>query len=434
MQVTVESGEGLEKRLSVQLPAEQVSAEVDKKLQQLARTVRLDGFRPGKVPLRVIKQRFGQQVRQEVYGDMIQATFYEAAQQQALRPAGEPKIELRDDADDGGFGYTATFEVVPEVTLGDLSTLSVKRPSAEVSDADVDAMIDKLRAQRTTWNEVQRPAQDGDTVHIDFKGFIDGEAFEGGAAENVPLRLGSGAMVEGFEEGLVGAGAGDSRTLEVQFPEDYRAQHLAGKAATFEVTVNKVAEPVLPAVDAEFAKAFGVEDGSEETLRTEIRANMERELRQKLRSVAKERTLDALLAAHPLTIPKAMVQDEAKRLKQQTQAEMAQSGQGNVIDFPVSMFEPQAERRVALGLLIGEIIRGQELRVDAERVRSTVEDLASSYENPQEVVDYYLSDKNQRAAIENLVLEDQVVDWVLDQAQVEDEPQTFEALMEGGKA
>lgn len=433
MQVTVESGEGLEKRLSVELPAEQVSAAVDKKLQQLARTVRLDGFRPGKVPLRVIKQRFGQQVRQEVYGDMIQASFYEAAQQQDLRPAGEPKIELRDEAGEGGFRYTATFEVVPEVAVGDLSALSIKRPTAVVTDGDVDAMIEKLRAQRTTWNEVQRPAQDGDTVHIDFKGFIDGEAFEGGSAENVPLRLGSGAMIEGFEAGLVGASAGEARTLEVKFPDDYRATKLAGKAATFEVTVNSVAEPVLPAVDADFARAFGVEDGTEQTLRAEIRANMERELRQKLRNVTKERTLDALLAAHPLTIPKAMVNEEAKRLKQQTQAEMAQSGQGNAIDFPVSMFEPQAQRRVSLGLLIGEIIRGQELKVDPERVRGTVEELASSYENPQEVVEYYLGDKNQRAAIENLVLEDQVVDWVLGQVQVEDEPQTFEALMEGGK-
>ncbi|MFM1891484.1 MAG: trigger factor, partial [Pseudomonadota bacterium] len=263
MQVTVESGEGLEKRLSVELPAEQVSAAVDKKLQQLARSVRLDGFRPGKVPLRVIKQRFGQQVRQEVYGDIIQATFYEAAQQQDLRPAGEPKIELRDEAGEGGFGYTATFEVVPEVAVGDLSALSVKRPTAVVTDGDVDAMIEKLRAQRTTWNEVQRPAQDGDTVHIDFKGFIDGEAFEGGSAENVPLRLGSGAMIEGFEAGLVGASAGEARTLEVKFPDDYRATKLAGKAATFEVTVNSVAEPVLPAVDADFARAFGVEDGTE---------------------------------------------------------------------------------------------------------------------------------------------------------------------------
>lgn len=432
MQVTVESGEGLEKRLSVELPGDRVAAEVDKKLQQLARTVRMDGFRPGKVPMRVIKQRFGAQVRQEVYGDMIQETFYEAANQENLRPAGEPKIELREAAAGDGFGYTATFEVMPEVSLADCTALAVKRPVSEVQESDVDAMIEKLRRQRMTWNDVDRPAQDGDTVRIDFKGYIDGEAFEGGTAEDVPLRLGSGAMVDGFESGLIGAASGETRTLEVTFPADYRAEKLAGKAATFEVTVRNVAEPVLPAVDAEFAKAFGVEDGTEASLRSEIRANMERELRQKLRNLTKERALDALLAANSLTIPKAMVADEAQRLKKQTQQEMARSGQGSVIDFPVSMFEPRAERRVALGLLIGEIIRGQNLELDQTRVRSTVEEIASSYENPEEVVNYYLSDRNQRAAVENLVLEEQVVDWILAQAQVEDEHQGFEALMESG--
>ena len=430
MQVTVESGEGLEKRLNVELPAERVSAEVDKKLSQLARTVRLDGFRPGKVPMRVIKQRFGEQVRRETFGDLIQATFFEAASKENLRPAGEPKIEMKDDANDGGFAYTAIFEVMPEIELADPAALRIKRPTAQVVDSDVDAMIAKLREQRTIWTDVERPAQDGDTVHIDFTGYLDGEAFEGGAAENAPLKLGSGSMIDGFESGLLGASTGENRTLELKFPDDYRSEKLAGKEVRFEVKVIKVAEPVLPEIDEDFVKAFGVDDGTVESLRTEIKANLERELEQKIKATTKERVLDALLQANSLTIPKAMVQEDAQRIKSQTQQEMAQSGQGKAIDFPVSMFEPQAERRVSLGLLIGDIVRKQEIKVDADRVRKTVEAFAASYENPQEVVDYYMNDREQRSGVENLVLEDQVVDWLLDQAQVEDENQSFDELMD----
>ncbi len=429
MQVNVEAGEGLEKRLKVDLPAERLEQEVDKRLQQLARTVRMDGFRPGKVPLRVVKQRFGAKVRDEVAGDLIQATFLEAASREKLRPAGAPRIEVHDSGAEGGFAYTATFEVVPEVSVADPAGLAVKRPSAEVTDADVDAMIEKLRSQRTTWSRVERPAGDGDTVKIDFTGYVDGEAFEGGTAEDVALRLGSGSMIEGFEGGLIGAAAGEERKLEVKFPDDYPAEHLKGKDASFDVVVREVQEPLLPDVDADFIRAFGVADGTEESLRAEIRANMERELRQKLRATTKERVLDALLEHNPVDVPRVMVAEEAARLKKQTQQEMAQSGQGNVVDFPVSMFEPQAKRRVALGLLIGDVIRSQELKPEEERLRATVEDFASSYENPEEVVNYYLHDEQQRAAIENLVLEDQVIDWLLERAQVEDESKTFNDVM-----
>ena len=268
MQVSVESGEGLEKRLLVDLPAERVSAEMDKKLKDLARHVRLDGFRPGKVPMRTIKQRFGEQVRQETYGTLIQETLYEAASQEKLMPAGEPQVELREAAEEGGLGYTAIFEVMPEIKVADLAGQSLSRPLAEVTESDIDAMLDKLRKQRTTWNEVDRGAKDGDTVHMDFRGLVDGEAFDGGSAENVPLVLGSGSMIEGFESGLLGAKAGDERTLEVKFPEDYRAEHLAGKDATFEVKVLRVTEPQLPELDEEFIKGFGIEDGSPESLRT----------------------------------------------------------------------------------------------------------------------------------------------------------------------
>lgn len=428
MQVTVESGEGLERRLKVEVPAERVNEQVDKRLQEIAQTARLDGFRPGKVPLRVVRQRFGQQVRQEAYGELVQSTFFEAASKESLKPAGEPKIEF-DEAEGDTFRYTAIFEVVPEIELVDISSTRIMRPLVEITDADVDAMIAKLRKQRVTWNEVERAAQDGDTVNMNFKGLIDGEAFDGGTAENVPLVLGSGNMIDGFESGLLGAKKGEDRTLELKFPEDYRAEHLAGKDAVFEIKVNSVSEPVEPEMNEEFVKAFGVEDGTEASLRAEIRKNMGRELKQKLRSVLKDRAMDAVLEAHSVDVPRAMVTEEAARLKQQTIEDMRRTGQGNTLDFPVSMFEPQAERRVKLGLLIGEIIRKENLAVDQDRVKDTIAEFAESYEDPQEVVDFYSSDREQRAGVENIVLEEQVVEWVLEQASVEDEPKAFDDLM-----
>jgi len=430
MQVSVESGEGLEKRLLVDLPAERVTAEMDKKLRDLARHVRLDGFRPGKVPMRTIKQRFGEQVRQETYGTLIQETLYEAASEHKLMPAGEPQIELREAAEQGGLGYTATFEIMPEVKVGDLSGQSVIRPVAEVAESDIDAMIEKLRKQRTVWNDVDRGAQDGDTVHMDFKGMVDGEAFEGGSAENAPLVLGSGSMIEGFEAGLLGAKAGDERTLEVKFPDDYRAEHLAGKEATFEVKVLSVAEPQVPELDEDFIKAFGVEDGTIESMRVDIAKNMQHELRQKLNSVTKERVMDVLIAANPMDIPKAMVNQEAERMKQQMLQDMQQRGQSSSMDLPASVFESQATRRVHLGLLVAEIMSAQQLKAEEAELRKSIEEFAESYENPQEVVDYYLQDKNARASIENLVLENKVVDWVLGQVQVDDESKAFSEIME----
>jgi trigger factor len=430
MQVSVESGEGLEKRLLVDLPAERVSAEMDKKLKDLARHVRLDGFRPGKVPMRTIKQRFGEQVRQETYGTLIQETLYEAASQEKLMPAGEPQVELREAAEEGGLGYTATFEVMPEIKVADLAGQSLSRPLAEVTESDIDAMLDKLRKQRTTWNEVDRGAKDGDTVHMDFRGLVDGEAFDGGSAENVPLVLGSGSMIEGFESGLLGAKAGDERTLEVKFPEDYRAEHLAGKDATFEVKVLRVTEPQLPELDEEFIKGFGVEAGTVEALREDVAKNMRHELKQKLNSITKERVMDVLVAANPMDIPKAMITQEAERMKQQMVQDMQQRGQTSSVDLPVSVFEDQARRRVHLGLLVSEIMSAQEFKADEEQVRETIAEFAESYENPQEVVDYYLNDKNARASIENLVLENQVVEWILGQVQIADENKAFSEIMD----
>ncbi|MGD1983234.1 MAG: trigger factor [Chromatiaceae bacterium] len=430
MQVSVESGEGLERRLLVDLPAERVNAEMDKKLKDLARHVRLDGFRPGKVPMRTIKQRFGDQVRQETYGNLIQETLYEAASQEKLMPAGEPKVELREAAEKGGLGYTAIFEVLPEIQLADLSGETIARPQAEVTEQDIDEMIDKLRNQRMKWTDVERAAQDGDTVHMNFKGMIDGEIFEGGTAEDVPLVLGSNAMIEGFESGLLGASAGDERTLEVTFPEDYRATHLAGKDAVFEVEVLRVSEPSLPDVDEDFVKAFGIEDGTTESLRADVSKNMAHELKQKIRGITKDRVMDLLVEKNPVDIPQAMVAQEAERMKQQMLQEMKQHGQSSSVDLPASMFESQATRRVHLGLLVGEIIKTQELTVDQDKVRETIAEAAESYEDPQEVIDYYMRDNTARAGVENVVLENQVVDWVLDQVQLQDDDQSFADLMD----
>ncbi len=429
MQVSVESGEGLTKKLLVNLPAERVDAVVDAKLKETARTIRLDGFRPGKVPVRVVRQRFGAQIRQDAYGELIQSSFYEAAQQENLKPVGEPSIELREDEAEGGLAYTATFEVMPEIELADFSALEIKRPVAEVTDADVDEMIRKLREQRTEWIDVERPAQEGDKITVDFKGFIDGEAFEGGSAEDVDLALGSGTMIPGFEEGLIGAKAGDEVKLELKFPDDYRVEHLAGKEATFDVTVKSVVEPKLPEVDEEFVKSLGVEDGTEESLRKEVRENMERELKQKLKSRTKERVMDALLEVHEIQVPAAMVQREAEALKQQTQQEMAQSGQQSTVDLPASIFEPQAERRIKLGLIVGEIIRGNEIEVDQARVDEAIAEQAATFEEPQEIIDWYANNPQARSSVENVVMVDQAVEWVLEKAKVEDENLSFDELV-----
>ncbi len=427
MQVSVESGEGLVKRLLVNLPADKVNELVDAKLKEAARTVRMDGFRPGKVPMRVVKQRYGEQVKKDAYGELIQSSYYEAVTQENLKPVGDPSIELREDEADGGLAYTATFEVMPEIEVADLTALEIKRPVTEVVDADIDNMIEKLRQQRTEWTDVDRGAQNDDRVTLDFTGLMDGEAFEGGTASDIPLVLGSGTMIPGFEEGLLGAKAGDKPVLELKFPEDYRVENLAGKDVTFEVEVKAVAEPEL---DEEFVKSMGVEDGTEESLRNEIRENMEREVRQKVKGCTKEQVMDALLAANEFTVPAAMISQEAAALKQQTQQEMAQSGQQSTVDLHVSVFEPQAERRVKLGLLVGEIMRKNEIEVDQARVDEAIAEQASTFENPQEIIDWYKENAQARASVENVVLEDQVVDMILDQAKVEEEQQlSFDELL-----
>ena len=429
MQVSVESGEGLERRLTVELPAEQIDAEVTKRLQQIGRTAKLDGFRPGKVPMKLLRRNYGGQVLQEVYGQMIETSYQEAIQQEKLQPAGTPKIEPGEsNEEDGLFRYVATVEVMPEITLNSLSG-EIKRPVAEIADQDVEEMLLKLRKQRATWSSVERDAAEGDQVKISFKGTVDGEAFEGGSAENVDLVLGSGRMIEGFESALIGKSKGDKSSIDLKFPEDYRVEELAGKPVTFEVEINDISEEVLPEVDDEFAKEFGAEEGVDK-LMSDVRENMSRELAQRIEARIKNQAMDLLTEQNPIDIPSAMVDQEIEALRNQTRQQLAQ-GAGS-FELPREMFEDQAKKRVTLGLLIGEIIKQNDIQVDNDRVKQRIEEFAASYEKPEEVVNYYYNDEKQLAAVQNVVMEDQVVDWVLEQVTVTEEQTTFAELTEQG--
>jgi trigger factor len=427
MQVSLESVQGLERRMTVEVPAEQVEQAVEQRIQRIARSVRLDGFRPGKAPLRVVRQRFGDQARREAFGELIETSFQQAATQEKLRVVAQPRIELK-DVEGGALGYVATFEVMPEVTLSDLSGAVIRRPTASVQESDVDVMIESLRRQRTSWVEVERAAREGDTVQMSFKGTVDGEAFPGGSADHVPLTLGSGSMIPGFESGLVGMSKGEVRTLDLSFPADYRVANLAGKPASFEVTVHRVNEPRLPDLDEAFVRSFGVADGTADSLRADVRANMERELEQRLEAALKERVMNLLMERNPVDVPAALVADEAQRLRDQAKGDLTRAGHSSALELPLSLFEEQARRRVWLGLLVGEVIRTQGLKVDGERVRRKIERLAESYEQPDDVVSWYYANHDALRPVENLVLEDQVADWVVTRLQVEDEPTTFAAM------
>lgn len=428
MQVSVENGAGLERRLTVALEPERIESAVENRLRDFSRSARLPGFRPGKVPVRMLRQRYEDQMRTEVIGELMQSTFGEALVQAGLSPVAQPTFNVDMDPQAGRFAYTASFEVLPEFELGSLAGRQVKRPLVELLDADLEALIERLREQRKTFNEVERPAIDGDRLKISFTGTLAGEQepFPGGTGTNFQLILGSGQMIPGFEAGLVGASAGEERVLELSFPEEYHAEHLKGRAVSFVVTVHAVAEPKLPEVDADFAKAFGVEDGDLERFRQDVRANMSRELKQRVEARVKSQVMDLLLEANPIEIPKSLINQEIQTLKEQ----MRQNLRGNTkIELPDQLFEGNARRRVALGLVLAEVVKSNRLKADPDRVREAVEDMASTYENPQEVVDYYYNNKDHLASVEALALEGQVVDWVLTQVEVEDQPQTFQELM-----
>lgn len=432
MQVSVEATGGLERRMTVEIPEERITNEVGSRLQRLARTAKVKGFRPGKVPMKVVAQQYGHQVREEVLGEVIQHSYFEAVNQEKLQPAGMPRIEPASGEEGSGFRYVAIFEVMPELSLADVAGIKLERQQAEVSDADVDKMLENLRSQQTEWNEVKRKAKKDDRLNINFKGTIEGEEFSGNSGDNVPVTIGSGRMIEGFEKGLTGAKAGEELTLDLQFPEDYAHKEVAGKPVQFQVSVNSVEEPKLPELDEAFAKGFGIGDGSLESLRQEVRQNMTRELAQALSAKNKQSVMDKLLEMNQIELPQAMIDNEAENLKQQMMQQMHIPKGKSGADLDASLFRGQAERRVSLGLILAELIKSQAITASDEAVRTKVEEIASTYEDAQEVIDWYYADKQRLQQLEGLVLEDAVIDWVFAQADVSDKQSSFDEAMGRG--
>ncbi len=432
MQVSVETTSGLERRMKVSIPAEEVEREVDKRLKSLTRTVKMKGFRPGKVPLSVIASQYGPQVRQEVLNELTQRSFREAVAQENLQLASMPRIEPQRTEPGEDYEYSALFEVIESFDIAPVKDIKITRPVAEITEEDVDAMVENLRRQRAQWQPVEREARDGDRLIIDYRGTIDGEPFEGNEGKQVPIVLGSGQFIAGFEEQLQGARAGEDRTVEVTFPEDYHAKELAGKQARFEVHVDAVEESVLPEVNEDFVRSYDVPDGTLESLRAEVRRNMEDELAQAIRDRVREQVMDGLLTANPIELPQAQVEEQINALMNQTRENLQRQGINfGDIELSREMFEEQARKRVALGMLTTEIVKQQNMVADPEKVRAKVESLAAAYEDPEEVMRWYYADRSRLGSIESLVLEDAVVDWVMEHAQVTDEPSTFEELMKG---
>lgn len=431
MQVTVETTQGLERRMRVEIPEDKVRGEIDKRLGDLARSVRIPGFRPGKAPVKVVARHYGRQVRDEVVGGIVRESLADALDQEQLRPAAVPHIAPLETA--SGVTYTATFDVLPDISLPQFESIEIARPVATVSDEDVDHMLEKMRVQRRTWREVERAATPSDRVVVNLEGHVDGEPLEEARATELPVELDAGRMVDGFEDGLVGAQAGEDRTLELSFPETY-PEHLAGKPVTFDVKVHRVEESVLPDVDDEFAESFGVADGGVEALRREARANMERELGDGLRVLLKQRVMEALLAGDDIELPESMVRDEVARAMQRRHEELERSGIGQEnIELSPDVFEAPVRRRIALELVVAEIVREHRIELDHARVRARVEIIASTYQEPATVLDWYYSDRSRLAPIESFVFEEQVVEWVLEHAQVTDEPTSFDRILNHGQ-
>jgi len=430
MQVSVESTQGLERTLTITVAADAFEKECESRIRHLSKTQRVDGFRPGKVPASVIAKRFGGAVEHEVAGEMMQRNFFEAVMAEKLNPAGAPQVapKAREKGED--FVFTATFEVYPEVTLAALEELVVEKESAEVTDADLDKMIETLRKQHATWNSVEREAADDDQVTLDFEGSIDGEVFEGGKAEAFQIVLGSNRMIPGFEAGIVGKKAGEEFTIDVNFPEEYHAENLKGKAAQFAIKLTTVEEQALPEITAEFVKKFGVENGELESLKTDVKQNMLRELEQVLKNSAKDKVLTALVDVNEIEVPKALVEGEVNVLRKQAMERYGQQMDPKSLpELPAELFAEQAEKRVKVGLLLGEVIKVNELKVDQDKVTSLIESAASAYENPIEVVEYYKNNKEMMQNMENVALEEQAIDFIIEKAKVTEVNKSFDDVM-----
>jgi len=430
MQVSVETIEGLERRVSISVPAETVDVEVKNRLRHIAKTQKINGFRPGKVPPSVIQKRYGASIRQEVAGELMQRNFYEAIVAEKLNPAGRPEFVAKSNEDGKAFEFDATFEIYPEVELKDLEKIAVERPDVEVTEADIDEMFVTLQNQHKTWKENKRKTKKGDKLTLDFTGRVDGEEFEGGKSEGFELELGSGRMIPGFEKEITGMKVSEEKTISVTFPEDYHAENLKGKEAEFDIVVHKTEGPVLPEIDDEFAKLFGVEEGGVEALRAEVSKNMGRELNQVVKTKVKEQVIEGLVSSNDLGLPKALVSQEIDVLRQQAMQRFAgQMDPKNMPELPADMFQEQAERRVKVGLLLGEVIKNNELKVNEAKVTELIESAASAYEDPQEVIEYYKTNKELAQQMQNVALEEQAVELLLEGAKVKNKKAKFKDIM-----
>jgi trigger factor len=430
MQVSVEQTGALERRMEVSVPRERVEQAVDKRLQQVSRTAKLKGFRPGKAPLKVIRQQFGAQVRQEVVGDLMQSSFAEAVTQHKLSPAAGPRIEPIAIAPGEDLKYRAIFEVFPEVALKSVEGLSVTRPVAEVGEADIDAMVDNLRAQRPKFEVVERESRDTDRVTMDFTGILDGKEFEGSKGTDVAVLLGSGRMLKAFEAGITGMKAGEQKALAVPYPDDYHNKSLAGRTAAFDVQMKKVEERRLPELDDEFCREYGVREGGMTQLRSEVAENMRRELEANVRARLRQQLLDRLLEANPVDVPRSLVDAQVREMQMDT-ARRIGAKDASQVPAPEQFVEP-ARRRVALGILVGELIKIGGLTLDRERVEGRLAEMAGSYPDPEAIIKAYRQNADAMRQVQNMVLEDQVVDYLLERAKVTDQATSFKEVMNFG--
>ncbi|WP_148253907.1 trigger factor [Aidingimonas lacisalsi] len=433
MQVSVETTSQIERRVKVQVPATEVDQAVAARLKDTAKNVRLNGFRQGRVPMAVVRQRYGRGVRNEVVGELMRERYVQAITQESLNPAGNPQIEPTVDEDGKDLEFVATLEIYPQIELNGIEGTDVERPVVDISDADVDEMIDTLRKQHATWEEVEREAADGDQVTIDFQGYIGGEPFEGGSAENHDLVLGSGSFIPGFEEQLSGAQAGDDTEIKVTFPEDYQAENLAGQEAAFKVKVHKVSAQQLPAYDASFFEQFGVEDGSEETFRAEVRKNMQREADKAIDNRVKQQVLEALKRVNDIPVPQSLVEQEIDGLKRQAAQQFGLGEDFDVSQLPNELFSEQGKSRVQVGLLLAEVIKVNEIDASDDEIRAKVEEVAQQYQEPGQVVDYYMNNEQLKNQIKSSILEDKAVDQLLEQANVQDVPMSYEEALQAAQ-
>lgn len=428
MQVSVETKDGLEKEMIVEFPTSDINGEVNTRLQSLTKTAKINGFRPGKIPMSVIKKRYGGHVEAEVLNEKLQQSYFEAVNQEKLKPAGQPAIDMIENDDKNSVKYKAVFEVYPEISPASLDGQAFEKASVTIGEEDIDSTVENIRKQNQSFTEVERGAQDEDQVIVDFTGTIDGEAFKGNDGKQVPVTLGQGQMIDGFEDGVKGAKAGDELTLDLKFPEDYHYNDVAGKDVQFAITVSAVKEATLPELNDEFFAKFGVNEGGNDAFRAEVKKNMQLELDKAISAKLKNQVMDSILEVNDIIVPKALVEEEAKNMAEQMQSQYQMQGQGEA-QLQTSLFEDQAKRRVSLGMLLAELVKVNEITASPESVKEKINELAATYENPQEVMDYYMSHKDKLAEIESFVLEEKIVDWACEQATIAEKEFSFTEFM-----